>query len=473
MMKIFLLFILASLQPVSLPAQEDKPLAPRQAQEARPSDAAAEAAAVRDRIMTSLFFRGEVADKILDSGEADTYVDLSAFETHAEARSALLDWIRKNPAKAAEIYLSLKYSGGRPSGQTREVYEISWKFNPSFLAAVKALNAAAGSSTASREVMELAARRLYEGQLAEAEAPPVIAGGAGGRSVSRKDFADYRLNKGALDAELSRAAGWMEAARLEAARPGVEQAYASAFAIYQEFLVAASALKGRGVLTAKESVRLEELRSRLRAALGLLSMRARVSALDQAAVALASAAGEPGATEMLAAVKALKAELEQLAALGESGAAVPAKDAVQAENKFAGLYLGYSAYDGLLNLKRRAARPAFSCLLDYAAWRWLASFAPGSPYPKARTELEAAAAALDQALALAGSGNLEGALTGLDAGRLEAAAGAVSSASAFNRAAQFYSWGLFFRPVELKVTMKGGRPVFRPAFTLSEVARGR
>jgi len=465
-MKIIFLLFLAALTP-AIRAQE---LAPQSA-------SADEAAAVANKLMTSLFFRGEGADKILDSGEAGRLVNLDGVETNAEARGLLITWIRRNPDKAAQLYLNLKGAGGKVHTAI-ETREMTWEFNPAFLEAIKALNAAAGSSSVSREAMEIAARRLYGGSREEADSPVIKDGGgkAGGKGLKREDFADYRLNRDALGAELSRAAGWMDAARPEAVRLNLGGSYGAALSIYQEFVVAAASLKGRAAMTALESERLETLRSALRSSLGALALRARIAELAAAEAALTAARGEPGSAALLAALGKLRAELEGLAAQAESGRA-GAKEVAglvnAAEGKFAGVYLVYSAYDGLLSLKRRSAPGAFSCLYDYAAWRYLAAYFPGSPYPKARAELTAAAGALDGALAKAGDGDLPGALAAADPARLEAAAAQLRSSSSFYRAAQFFGWGLFFRPVELKVLPAKPRPAFRPALTIAELNRGR
>lgn len=435
---------------------------------------AAELSSVKDRLLTSLFFRGELADKILDAGMAGSFVDLDALETNAEAKGALLEWIRKNPGKAAEVYLNMKGAGGRLHDRI-ETREMEWKFNPDFLDMIKALNAAAGSASVSREVLELAARRLYEGGQAETGGPEVRPGspGAGGGGFFQSDYASYRLNKAGLERELSQAGAWLEAARGGAAPLEIAGAYSAAFSAYREFIVAASPLKSRGTITEKESARLEELRLELRLSLAALALRSRISALAGAEASLGRSGAEPGAGALLLAVSRLKEKLEASAGRIEAGGA-GLKDLGRAvgsaENDFARLYLGYSAYDGLLNLKERSAKPDFSCLYDYAFYRYLSAFFPGSAYPRARAELDAAAGALDAALLKAGTGDLSGALSGLDTWRLEAAAAAVRSASSFNRGAQFFLWGLFFRPVEYKVSAANGRASFRPVFTLGEVA---
>jgi hypothetical protein len=467
MKKILLLALL--LAPLPLLSADIPESQPQNAQQE-------EVSSVRDRLSTSLFFRGELADKIIDAGMAERFVDLDSLETNAEVRSALLAWIQRNPAKAAAVYLNMKGAGGRMPDRI-EIRETTFKFNTSFIASIKALNAAAGSGSVSKETLELAARRLYEGEQAEAEGPEVRAGGAnsgGGNAFFSINYADYKLNKAGLGREVAQAGVWLEAARGVGLQVEVKGAYASAFSLYSEFIVAASALKGRDTITEQESRYLENLRVRLRSALSALALRARVSTLAAAAASLEKLGAEPGAKELLLSVGRLKARLESYAArveaggmtLGEVGRLVNS-----AENDFAALYMGYSAYDGLLSLKNKAASSGFSCVYDYAAYRYLAAFFPRSLYPRAKQELAAAAGALDAALLKAGRGDLSGALEGFDPGRAEAAADVVRSASSFNRGAQFFLWGLFFRPFEYKVSIKDGRASFRPAFTVSELAR--
>ncbi len=443
---------------------------PSRAAEPSPRDLQAdEAAEVRAKLATSLFFRGEVADKIIAAGRQERFVDLEGIETYAGVRGALLAWISRHPDKAAEVYLGMKGSGGRVHNSI-ETREMSWEFNASFLESVKALNAASLGSSVSREAMEMAARRLYGGVAAEAVVPVFGGAAAGAGRTAAPAYADFRLNKGGLEGEIKRAGAWIGAVKPRADRGAAGAAYAAAISAYREFIVAASGVKGRDAVTRQEAVRLETLRGGLRSSLAALALLSRAAELEEAELALNTAAGEPGAREMLSAVTALKAGLEASAArAGKKDLAGLAVTVNSAEDKFAAMYLGFSVYDGLLNLRRRAAPAGFSCLYEYAVFRFLSVFYPASPYPLARAELASAAGGLDAALEKAGKGDLEGALSGLDTARLEAAAATVSSGSAFNRAAQFFSWGLVFRPLELKVTVKGGRPSFRPVLTFFEV----
>ncbi|MDD5209250.1 MAG: hypothetical protein PHV36_07680 [Elusimicrobiales bacterium] len=466
--KIFLSALLLALSVQGAALRAEPGIDPQNAQ-------AEELSSVKDRLLTSLFFRGELADKIMEAGMAGRFVNLDGVETNAGARSALLAWIHKNPAKAAEVYLNMKGAGGQLHDRI-ETREMDWKFNAKFLEVIKALNSAAGNSSVSREALELSARRLYEGEQSEAGgAPEVRAGGAGpaGNNFFSVNYAAYRLDKAGLQREILLAGAYLEAARGVGPRLEIEGAYSAAFSLYSDFIVAASALKGRDAVTEQESARLEALRAKLRSALAALALRSRISALAAAAASLEKLGAEPGAKELLASVVRLKDRLEVSAARIEGGAeglGGLGRLVNASEKDFAGLYLRYSAYEGLLGLKRRAAGSGFSCVYDYAFYSYLASFFPDTPYPRARAELAAAAAALDAALLKAGSGDLAEALSGVETAQVEAAAGAARSASRFNRGAQFFLWGLAFRPVEYKISVRGGRAFFFPAFTFYEVA---
>lgn len=447
-----LLFLAAS----PAPAQD---IAPQRVQDQ-------ELVQVRDKLMTSLFFRGELADLMIAAGEAGNFVDLEGVETNSEARALLLGWIKKNPAAAAEVYLHLK-GGGRSSKEV-EIYKTSYELNANFLALIKNLNAAAGDKGVPAEALELAARRLYEGPQAEPEAPAVAAGArGGGDSFFPGEYADHRLNKAGLGKELAAAGAWLDALRGPSGRgpAGLEKYFGQALAEYAAFVTAAAEVKGRGAITAEESRALEARRAFLRGRLAALGMRARAAELRELLSALAKAGGEPGAEKMLgvlrAAISALEARAEGIeaggAAIGELAGLARA-----AEKEFSAVYLRVSVYNGLLSLRRRSAAVPFSCFYDYVFFRYLEKFFPESPYPLARAVLLKAPAGLEAALAAAGAGDLNAALAaaGNDAPAIAAAAATAQRASRVNRGLQLFQWGLLARPVEYRFAPGGGRPVF-------------
>lgn len=465
-MKTFALaLLLAGLPPAPAAAQPEIKAQDTQAEEA---------AAVRDRLATSLFFRGELADKIIAAGLEATFVDTEGMETHAEVRGALLEWIRRNPAKAAQAWLHLK-TGATSFPDKIELTEMTWKFNDGFIGMIKALSAAAGDSNVSGEALELASRRLYEGPQAEAAGPVVISGGgagaaAGGGAYPPLNYADYRLNKAGLEKELSAAGAWLDSAR--AAGAAGRKFYGGAMAEYSAFLVAASGLKGRSVITAEESRALEARRRALRGRLSALAMGERAYDLASMAAVLKGR----GAVKMAALAGAMAERFANTAArLAEEGAAGDqlAAMAGAAERDFSAFYLKYSVYNSIAGLRALAAPRGFSCLYDYGAWRYLAAFYPAAAYPRARAVLADALPALEEAMARADAGDFKSAVDAAAprAAGIKEAAAVADSVSAFNRKAQFLLWGLLFRPAELKVRRAGGRTSYRPAATFFEVIR--
>ncbi|MDA8129952.1 MAG: hypothetical protein M0011_00460 [Elusimicrobia bacterium] len=439
---------------------------------AQRSEPSAEAAAARDKLASSLFFRGELADMIVAAGEAGLYADLAGIETYSGVRGALMDWIRRDPAAAAEVYLRLKGGGGRRPPALEETAQ-TWELNPSFLEAVKELSSAADSPYVSREAMEMAARRLY-GRAQAGDGAPVLdwgGSGSGGRAAgTRSDFADFKIDKAGLAAELGSMGQWLEALKPAARDAAATAAYEAALAAYREFLVASSGLK---LVTEQGSRRLEELRRRLRSSLAAASLLVRAGELRAAATALEKS-GAPGSSGMKDSLLGLAARLEGTAAsAGAEDMGALGRLVNSSEDRFAALYLGFTVYDGLLRLREKMPSAGFSCLYDYAVYSYLAAFFPDSPYPKARRELAAYAEVLDEALTAAGAGAPDRALSLADPARIEAAYAAARRASSHNRRAQLLNWGLFFRPVELTVSVKGGKASFRPVFAIAETLSGR
>jgi len=456
--------LLLSSLPGPAPAAAEQDIVPQNTQ-------AAESAAVRDRLATSLLFRGELADKIIAADMAGKFVDLEGLETYADVRSALLDWIRRNPSKAAQLWLHLK-DGAAVLPDRIETREMSWEFKSGFLDRVKALNAAAGDKNVSKEELELAARRLYEGPQAENEGAVVMGGGpaASSSGYAPLSYADYKLNAGGLDKELAAAGAWLDSAR--AAGAAGRSFYAAAFSEYSAFLVAASALKGRTAITEQEARALEGRRAALRSRLAALALGERSYDLENMAAVLA----RRGAGGLAAKAASLRERLAASALqISEGGLSMRAlgQASVSAERAFAAFYLEYSAYNSLLRLKELSAPAGFSCLYDYVVYRYLAARHPEAAYPRARAELAASLPALEAALVKADAGDFEGALSGAAerAAALKQAAVVAASASAFNRRAQFLLWGLLCRPAELSVRAERGRPAFRPALTFFEVMR--
>lgn len=476
MSKDICLALLLALPAGTLCAQGQLPAAP----EARPQDIqGGERAAIKDKILTSLSYRGELADKINDAGMAATLVDTEGAETYSDIRLLLLEWIKRNPDQAAGLALHFANGGGAVP-RTIMTVETSWNINSNFLAKIKALKAAAGDASSSSEDLELAARRLYEGSPSDPEAPAITGNsrGAGtGSGFFSGSYADYKLNRAGLDRELSGAGAMLETLRGPEGHgpPGAEPAYGAAVGAYGSFVVAASAVKGRAVISANESSGLEANRAALRRSLAALSLKAMSVGAGDMARGLSGPGSAPAGVGMAAGAAALRAELDEAAARA-ADPATGMKDLRgimgSAEKGYYGLYLRYSVYTSAQALGARARGQGFSCLYDYLLWRWLAFYCPQAGGARTRAGLAAAASAMDGVLAEAAAGDLEAALAGGGPGSYAASVETARSFSAFNRAAQFFSWGIVFRPVEVEVKMANGRISMRPSVTFYKVLDG-
>ena len=436
---------------------------------------------MRDRLATSLMFRGELADKIIEAGMTGDLIVLEGDSTYSAARLALLDWIRRNPDKAARLALNLR--NGVKVDRTPVQYNIStWEINAGFLEKVKALGAAAKDGRVSPEMLELAAKRVYEGSPDGDGSTAVLGGGrqSGGTDFFSGSYADYKLNQAGLARELAGAGGLLDSMRGPGGKgpEGAERAYSGALARYGDFVVSASALKGRSVITGAESEALEKRRAGLRCSLAALAMRRRVADLRSIYLELARDRARPGCRALMAAAGEAAAGCEAAAASLEKGD-LPFREisalARSSEADFSAFYIKYSVYSGLLGLKKRSEGLGFSCVYDYLLWRWLAHFTPDAPYVKARAASAAAAAGLDDAMEKTGEGDVEAALAGAGgrAGEIGAALALAREASAANRAAQFFLWGIIFRPLEIEVYARAGRPYYQPAFTFYSVTGPR
>jgi len=156
---------------------------------------------------------------------------------------------------------------------------------------------------------------------------------------------------------------------------------------------------------------------------------------------------------------------------GQVGAGAAQVRAHDHAGRTPGRSVGRPQSDPVLSRQRKIAPPSLSLRV--------AAFNAENFYLQAARKdpnFENNGSLIKAALARLLSGDVSGALAGMD-GRvdgLESAVRLVRRASEFNLRAQFFLWGVLFRPVELQVGGSGGRPSFRPAFTFFDImGRGR
>ncbi|MDT8287466.1 MAG: hypothetical protein RQ748_10175, partial [Elusimicrobiales bacterium] len=435
----------------------------------------------RDRILYSLFFRGEVADVIIEAGLAGRFVAAAEGEPYSELRERMLAWIKSDPDEAARVYLYLKSGGAaeRP-GEPPADKEYSFEISPHFAGLVKALAAAAGDPRASDEDLGAAGRRLFSGLEMEPD------GSMGGdmRAVPAENGpaedgsslinADFRLNKKALAGSARRLGAWAESAGRDLERARGPRAgrraglIGKAFAGYRGLLVAASSVSGRDRITAAEAARLEKLRLSVRASLSASSLLAAADDLDSMAE-LMERRGRPSsahrAREAAAGLDAAGGKIES----GSAPAGEISRLVHEGEKLYRAASFGARAALLLSNMAETAARPAFSCFYDFLADLYFRRAAPSSAYARSRRLLSELGRTAPAAAALAEKGDFEAAFSALAGvhGSGEGPEGAASgfadafrmsvSVSRANARAQYLAAGALLNPLGLEFGPGGFR----------------
>ena len=440
---------------------------------------------IRDRLSTSLFFRGELADSIIEAGLQDRLLSPAGRETRSEVRSALLVWIKKDLDQAANIYFYLKErQPGVPLPSAGVNYEIpSWEINPHFIDLIQGVNRVAKDASISDEDISLVAQRLFEGPQARPEAyAPLVPGAAGGAEAQGAgnardiDYADYRLNTARVERESRALSGWFESvktglgseisgAEKEKGLAAQRRLFDETFSVYRDFVVMLSGLKGRTKITGDESARLEALRRSLRKNLGELETLSVMSKINERAQTLP--ARSPGAKTLKADARrieeAFKAFLDDLRENPESVKSAGSR-LYDLEKAFDFWTLRFSAHGRLADLKDRITDRGFSCVLDRLIFQYLFRFRPSAGYVKLKAGLASYAPAIDTSLEGVAAGDYETAalFSGTEQKSLsrrifeaEAEAARLETYSRFNRRLQFIFWDVFVNPFGLAPGPKG------------------
>jgi len=442
---------------------------------------AEELRAVRDRLLTGLFFRGELADALIEAGLHGRLVKLSGRETRSEVRLALLDWIKKNPDEAARLYFQLK-KGQPAAGGPQEAIDYktyAWKVNPDFLELVEGLSRTSKDPAVSGEEMNLIAQRLFGGIQAppEAYAPWLPGGGgagaAGGKGGAGIKYADYKLNAARVEDESRVLGGWFESVRgaLEAERadPAKNKSadlgrshrlFEETFSLYKDFVVALSGLKGRTRVTEKEAGNLEDFRRSLRKNLGELEALYAMRRINRRAGVLP--AGAPGAMALKDDARRIEdAFLAFLADLEKDPESFKSAGRRLYElNKASDFWLlRFSAHGRLSDLKTRLEGRGFSCVFDKLVFGYLSRFHPSADYVRLAAAQAESAKAIGVSLEGVASGDYGAAASFSDGDKkplmvkiseAEAEAGRLERYSRFNRRLQFLFWDVFMNPFGLE-----------------------
>ncbi len=98
---------------------------------------------VYNRILTDKFFRGVVADNIIESKKYDDIIS-GSFATYSELRYEILKWVEENPGKAAERFIEISKEKG---GYTVSFKLYDYVINPKFKELIDKMEYAAKDSS--------------------------------------------------------------------------------------------------------------------------------------------------------------------------------------------------------------------------------------------------------------------------------------------------------------------------------------
>ena len=437
---------------------------------------------IRDRLATSLFLKGELADKIIEAGLQNRLVRLTGREARSAVRLALIGWIINNPDQAANMYFYLeKRQPGAATPPEVINYKVpSWMINPHFLDLVQGVNRVAKDAVITDEEMSLVAQRLFEtAQTKPENYAPWVPGGDAAHSAGSADvisYADYRLNPASVEREKRTLGGWFENVKssIEAEMPvaGKEKniyqqrrILEETFPIYRNFIVALSGLKGRIKITREEAVRLEALRRALRKNLGELETLSAMRKINERAQTLPPLS--PGSRVLRADARRIEEAFQALLAdLRENPESVKSAGSRFYEIKkvFDFWTLRFSVHGRLSDLKNRIADRRFSCVFDKFVFKYLSRFYPSADYARLEAGGAERAKALEISLEGVAAGDYEtasffslGAKKSFSGNIREAESDIVrlESYSRFNRRLQFIFWDAFVNPFGLGPGPKG------------------
>ncbi len=253
---------------------------------------------IKSRLMTDMFFAGELADAIMEIGIQNRFISLSGEEDRAQIRAKLILWIRSHPDSAAGIFFHVKKRPALPEqvlpGQ-KSIKRVWWEVNPHFLAMIKDLSQSVRSRDISREELSVSGRRIFEG-LSDGAGTVVDGSGSDEEGLGRASrfFSfpplDWKLDRRGIVKEQKQTSRWLSELISEFRRDqgkGTPELHEErmvslelASLSLKDFTVRSSRLAGRKGMSESESRSLEKSRLVLRMALARCHALSRIDSIE-------------------------------------------------------------------------------------------------------------------------------------------------------------------------------------------------
>lgn len=414
---------------------------------------------IENRIKTSLFFKGKVADVFIENGLHE-WIPVGAAKGYAETREALIKWIGGNAEKAARIYLSAEM--GILPGSEIKYKMMKWKLNPHFAGLIKELNEAAADMSLSKEDLNLVSRRLFEGKHAPVNYVNFDLEESGPQKTGEEiKYAGYKVNRELLGKEMSEFDEYLAllSRRVKAwngDKANLWPLMKKAGFFHRKFSEAALALKSSGRINEEQAKLLEKLRFSARGQF-LITETAFIARRTESLLGRLEAGGvEKFSGEMRKAVKKILEGIFSLRA-ENMGAGETAEFADTYYLPALGILNAARVCEYLLELKEKSEKTGFSCVYDLLVFRHLSHFAPSSGYVAAREKMKKEAAAIDEIIGgYAEGGRARGELERLIK-EFEKTVREVRKTSLYNAAVQKIFWNSAFQI--FRVEMDGNKRV--------------
>jgi hypothetical protein len=115
---------------------------------------------IYNKILTDKFFRGIVADNLIENKKYADIGEIKEFETYSELRGYVISLVEKNPKKAAELFSGVvKETGGYKIVSENYEYEI----NPVFKSLIDQMKRASSDNSIGDESRRVLSSTLFEG----------------------------------------------------------------------------------------------------------------------------------------------------------------------------------------------------------------------------------------------------------------------------------------------------------------------
>lgn len=343
---------------------------------------------IKNNISKSLFFRGEVADAIIESNLVGK-ITQKEFKTYAEMRDYLIRWIEQNPQQAAAMY-SFKGKDNKIKIPTEVNYFIPyWEINPYFKELIENLKKIADDKTLSDEELRLGGTRLFEGFINYGEGRIDISGNLQNEVMDYKEqknyFANYKVDNQALNRESENIKNIYNDFEKEMRNFKTEKIFSTKkilHARYLDFLLLLAEIKGRKNLNKDEAFKLEKIRKDIRRY--FISMKLLIFASDLRNI-LENLSEGILKYDIEKFIRVIEGEAETI--LTDENLALAYSFLKQSYEIYTNFKKELFFWQGISKINFDASQINFSCLYDYIFFRLYVFFKENNIYAQKRKKI--------------------------------------------------------------------------------------